>query len=231
MNATLLPSEDILVRETLSFSRQLLGVSGALFYWIDNSRQEMQVLDTLGVPTGFLEQYTHGMQSLDPMGVRRMLERHESVGVLSMAPAVQSLNDMRHYHGYLHSFGIIDTIDLMFWGGESAYGGIGLLRTLTDPPPSMELPALGTFQRFLEASFDRHPHVRQIQRDLRLQHSGLSHRERQAALLIGTGASNQEVADAMGITLATAKTYVVRIFEKLGVESRTALAAYLSKLS
>lgn len=123
MNATLLPSEDILVRETLSFSRQLLGVSGALFYWIDNSRQEMQVLDTLGVPTGFLEQYTHGMQSLDPMGVRRMLERHESVGVLSMAPAVQSLNDMRHYHGYLHSFGIIDTIDLMFWGG-----GVGLRR-------------------------------------------------------------------------------------------------------
>lgn len=231
MNASPPPREDLLVRETLSFSRQFLGVSGALFYWVDNRRQEMQVLDTLGVPSGFLDQYNQGMKLLDPMRVSRMLERHESVGVLSMARPSQSLNDMRHYQGYLHSFGVIDTIDLMFWGEDSAYGGIGLLRTLDDPLLSIEPAGLGAFQRFLEASLSSHPHVRQIQREQHLRHFGLSHRERQAALLIGAGASNRKVADTMGITVATAKTYVVRIFEKLGVESRTALAAYLGQLN
>lgn len=107
---------DLLVREAMYFSRDFLGVSGALFYWVDRRRQEMQVLDTLGVPPGFLEQYRRGMQPFDPMCVSRMLERHDSVGVLSIARESQSRAEMRHYQGYLDTYGVLDTVDLMFWG-------------------------------------------------------------------------------------------------------------------
>lgn len=86
-------------------------------------------------------------------------------------------------------------------------------------------------QRLLQASFSAHPHVRQLQLEQRLDACGLSVRERQVAALIGAGASNREIAEAMNITLATAKTYVVRIFEKLNIDSRTALVAFMGQLN
>lgn len=222
---------DLLVKETLNFSRHFLGVSGALFYWVDSRRQEMQVLDTVGVPHGFLEQYRRGMQPFDPMRVSRMLERHDSVGVLSIVRESQNLSEMRHYQGYLNTYGVVDTVDMMFWGEHCAFGGVGFLRTLDDPQLAVDSAGLSALQRLLQASFSSHPHVRQLQLEQRLAHCGLSQRERQAAQLIGAGASNRDVAQAMGITLGTVKTYVVRIFEKLGVESRTALAAYMGQLN
>lgn len=70
-----------------------------------------------------------------------------------------------------------------------------------------------------------------MQLEQRLDACGLSVRERQVAALIGAGASNREIAESMNITLATAKTYVVRIFEKLGIDSRTALVAFMGQLN
>ncbi|AVO52084.1 MULTISPECIES: helix-turn-helix transcriptional regulator [Pseudomonadaceae] len=222
---------DLLVREAMHFSRDFLGVSGALFYWVDRRRQEMQVLETLDVPPGFLEQYRRGMQPFDPMCVSRMLARHDSVGVLSIARESQNRAEMRHYQGYLDTYGVLDTVDLMFWGEHAAFGGIGFLRTLGDPPIKVDTTGLVALQRLLQASFSAHPHVRQLQLEQRLDACGLSVRERQVAALIGAGASNREIAEAMNITLATAKTYVVRIFEKLNIDSRTALVAFMGQLN
>ncbi|QLF91926.1 helix-turn-helix transcriptional regulator [Pseudomonas sp. ABC1] len=212
----------------MQFSRHYLSATGVLFYWIDTRRDEMQVLDTLGVPAGFLEQYRNGMQPFDPMRVSRMVERHECVGVLSHARGFQRADETSHYQGYLHAHGVVDTIDLMFWAGDAAFGGVGFLKTHDDPPLLLAPEALGAIQRLLEASFSAHPHVQRLLLEQRLLRSGLSHREKQVACLIGAGASNRDVAEAMGIGLGTVKTYVVRIFDKLGVESRTALAAYLA---
>lgn len=231
MSAMQTAKGDPLVREAMHFSRDFLGVSGALFYWIDRRREEMQVLDTLGVPSGFLEQYRCGMQPFDPMCVSRMLERHDSIGVLSVVRETQRRSEMRHYQGYLNTYGVLDTVDLMFWGEHAAFGGIGFLRTLDDPPIKVDTAGLAALQRLLQASFSTHPHVRQLQLEQRLDTCGLSVRERQVAVLIGAGASNREIAESMNITLATAKTYVVRIFEKLNIDSRTALVAFMGQLN
>lgn len=50
----------------------------------------------------------------------------------------------------------------------------------------------------------------------------LSERERQVLALIATGSSNAEVASAMHIEEATVKTYLLRIYDKLGTRGRTA---------
>ncbi len=50
---------------------------------------------------------------------------------------------------------------------------------------------------------------------------GLSQREIEVLGLMADGASNQEIADALFISLNTIKTHTSRLFEKLDVKRRT----------
>src|SRR4051812_12694853 len=57
--------------------------------------------------------------------------------------------------------------------------------------------------------------------------SHLSRREREIALLVCEGKSNQEIADSIGRSLATVKTELHSVFKKLEVSSRARLMALL----
>jgi DNA-binding CsgD family transcriptional regulator len=50
---------------------------------------------------------------------------------------------------------------------------------------------------------------------------GISQREREVLGLMATGATNQEIADELFLSLNTIKTHTSRLFEKLGVNRRT----------
>ena len=60
-------------------------------------------------------------------------------------------------------------------------------------------------------------------------HEDLTNRENEILLLIAEGRSNQEIADALFITLKTVKTHVSNILSKLDVEDRTQAAIYAFK--
>ena len=53
---------------------------------------------------------------------------------------------------------------------------------------------------------------------------GLTPRERQLIGFVRTGLRNREIAERLGVTEGTVKTYLHSVFEKLGVSSRTELA-------
>jgi ATP/maltotriose-dependent transcriptional regulator MalT len=55
---------------------------------------------------------------------------------------------------------------------------------------------------------------------------GLTGRERQVAALIAQGQSNREIAEAMVVSIRTVETYVTRIFNKLGFDSRVQVATW-----
>jgi non-specific serine/threonine protein kinase len=57
-------------------------------------------------------------------------------------------------------------------------------------------------------------------------HSLLSRREREVLRLIARGQSNQEIADALYISIRTVKTHVTNIFTKIDVSSRSAATAW-----
>ena len=57
---------------------------------------------------------------------------------------------------------------------------------------------------------------------------GLSGRERQVALLIGRGLSNQDIADVLGVSVHTIKRHTERVFAKCQVHTRSGLAALVS---
>ena len=51
---------------------------------------------------------------------------------------------------------------------------------------------------------------------------GLTPRVAEALLWVAQGKGNQEIAEILGLSVATVKKHTIHIFEKLGVESRTA---------
>ena len=61
---------------------------------------------------------------------------------------------------------------------------------------------------------------------LKEKFGGLTAREREVAVLITQGKSNREIAEAMTIGVKTVETYVTRILNKLGFDSRVQIATW-----
>ena len=57
-----------------------------------------------------------------------------------------------------------------------------------------------------------------------LGHEPLSHREREVLAMLALGYRNAEIADELFLSVDTVKTYVRRVFQKLGVNNRTQAA-------
>ena len=55
----------------------------------------------------------------------------------------------------------------------------------------------------------------------------LSNREREVAVMLGDGASHQEIADGLDITIRTVKAHATAIYQKLDVKDRLALSLLL----
>lgn len=62
--------------------------------------------------------------------------------------------------------------------------------------------------------------------ELKEKFGGLTRREREAAALIAQGKSNREIAQAMTVGVKTAETYMTRIRNKLGFDSRVQIALW-----
>jgi DNA-binding CsgD family transcriptional regulator len=73
----------------------------------------------------------------------------------------------------------------------------------------------------LAAVFGGLKHAGPARQSLRPASQPLNHRELQILELMCEGKGNKEIADRMGLELSTVKWYGTRIFEKLGVRSRT----------
>jgi len=99
---------------------------------------------------------------------------------------------------------------------------IALLTTGRGEPLHVHIVPLGDGRRAVT--------VRELGTDLDAfrRRYGLSAREAQVAELVLQGFRNRDIAAALGISSATAKKHLSRIFEKVGVESRVQLANRLA---
>ena len=57
----------------------------------------------------------------------------------------------------------------------------------------------------------------------------MTEREREVAALVAQGKSNREIAEAMVVSVKTVETYVTRILNKLGYDSRVKIATWAVK--
>jgi len=61
----------------------------------------------------------------------------------------------------------------------------------------------------------------------RLRELGLSQREVMVAVLVAGGRTNEEIADELGLSPLTVKKHLERLYARLDVPNRTALAAWI----
>ena len=61
--------------------------------------------------------------------------------------------------------------------------------------------------------------------------AGLTPHERDVLELIGEGLTNRQIGERLLIAEKTVKNYVSTLFRKLGLEQRTAAAAYMARTS
>jgi DNA-binding NarL/FixJ family response regulator len=58
------------------------------------------------------------------------------------------------------------------------------------------------------------------------KYGGLTRRERQVAAVIAQGMTNQEIAEALVVSIKTVEAHITRVLSKLGFSSRAQIAAW-----
>lgn len=228
------PRSPHLIAETLDFLRHTFGVRGAMFYWID---PELETVNEalVGVPAGLTDAYRRDMWSLDPLLASRLVRAGKSVAELGDEARQVPQRDWIRYRSFLDAFGVTGNLDLLFWSGHGpvrrAFGGISLIGLDDDLPLPAHAGQLATLHRYIDFTLQSHERVVQERLLSTLRSAiGLTARECEICALVADGATNRDVAELLGLTLATTKFYMKQIFDKMGVENRTALAARLTYL-
>ena len=222
-----LPSE--LGREALGALRAIVPVAGASFYAVDVRGEPFgHVLD--GLSTDQLRNYQSVYRKVDPLHPSHFQCSDDSIVTLDQAR--RQMGDNRYASEFLEIQGFIDEIELFFRDRQgSIVLGIGLLRARSDGRfcPS-EVDLLSRTRPLLEYAFraqigDARAPVQQIA-ELRSTFD-LTGREIEIARLVRRGLSNGDIAETLGIRVATVKAHLFNAFNKTGVASRTELISRL----
>jgi DNA-binding CsgD family transcriptional regulator len=228
------PHSRQLIEETLGFLRHALGVRGAMFYWMAPALDTVN--DTvIGLPDGLTETYRRDMWSLDPLLAARLARAGKSIAELRQEAKEVPHDNWRRYQSFLSGFDVTGNLDFLFWLGEGeerrAFAGISLVSLTGDPPLSHDVARLTSLYQYIAFNLRSHDHARQVRLQTTLRSiARLTRRESDICELVAEGATNQDVAECLDLTLATVKFYMKQIFDKMGVENRTALAARLAYL-
>lgn len=228
------PHTQKLVGETLDFLCHAFRVSGAMFYWITPELDTQN--DTLvGLPTGLAECYRREMWRLDPLLASRLARARKSIAELECEAETVPTEAWARYRAFLEGFGVAGNLDFLFWTGtgpaQRAYAGISLIRLTGDPPFADNMTLWSGLYRYIAFNLEAHDRVRRERLEGLLRNTiGLTPREHQVCDLVALGATNRDIAECFGLTLATVKSYITQIFDKMGVENRTGLTARLNDL-
>lgn len=163
----------------------------------------------------------------DPF-VSEELQRTSRVATIEDV-AERSVFDRTHYGRFLRGFGVHAQATVYLRRGDVVVGRIVLLRVADMPAfDTGELAFLHVSQRLIELAYGSVCSVQQAGgRSSILSVAGLTPRQADVARLAAAGATNLEIGRALHLSPSTVKTHLGNVFAKLGVRSRTELAALL----
>jgi DNA-binding CsgD family transcriptional regulator len=117
----------------------------------------------------------------------------------------------------LNTFDVYGVLIALIFLGAGIWLGSRFTQKNKDKPPKI---ALNMGQNDPKNSVYTEGVSKTIDEQL-LSNLGISKREYEVLTLLGTGMSNQEIADSLFISQNTVKTHTSRLFEKLAVKNRT----------
>jgi DNA-binding CsgD family transcriptional regulator/Flp pilus assembly protein TadD len=195
-----------------------------------NPAQALQVLDRLGLPDrtewlGVMAYYYGSILQLRGEALTRLERLDEAKADLQSALDSFKEQEVRMGLWRIHlSLGELYQAMADPQRAESAFTAARALieelaATITDDTLR---------QNFRRRAIDMIPPVRPLTpgQAAKQEFGGLTRRERQVAAVIAQGLSNQEIADALVVSVKTVEAHVSRILSKLGFSSRAQIAAW-----
>jgi DNA-binding CsgD family transcriptional regulator len=208
--------------------RGLLPVAGVSYYTVDDDgRPSGHRLD--GLALDHLHEYRSLYHRLDPLHPSRF--RNPGEDVVTLERARERLDAAPYIDGFLDARGYSDEVELFFRdSGGAIVSGVGLFRHRRDGRfQTDEISLLNKVRPVLELAVRSHTETSSAA-DRCAAFSVAYHltkREIEIVELLGHGASNRELADRLGIAVATVKAHLFNIFKKTGTASRTDLLSRL----
>ena len=209
---------------TASFTSQALGAEWSCFYFIDRQGLpfEFQVHRT---PWALRESYVrHNMARSDPTDPASLASQNiRFVSVFDRRLSC-TLEARRKYWNFLSAFGTRDAAEMIFRVGGRAVAGMSLLWVGRRGGQRSDRQLGEAVQSYVELNLAAH--YGPLPADLAPEVSAdfaLTERELEIVELVCHGLTNVRIAQRLSIGLATVKTHLLHVFEKLGVRSRAEL--------
>jgi DNA-binding CsgD family transcriptional regulator len=156
-------------------------------------------------------------QQIDPFVPQRVAASGSNVLTLRDIPGGRS-----PFVGYLAEMRMCDRAMVYLRSAGTIVAVIALLRSVELPEFSRaDVLALRRLQPLVEHAYLC---AEPKEQPLHGVCNGLTAREAEVAQLVGKGATNAEIAQALHVSPATVKTHLTRIYTKTGVRTRTQLA-------
>jgi DNA-binding CsgD family transcriptional regulator len=213
-------------RESLDLIHRLLPLSSSGFYLVGaDMRHSGVVLRNLEPATD--RDYTRHFQQSDPLNPRHF--RHSDLGLVCLDEVIDetALLASDYFRSFMAPLGHRHVSDMFFRRDGDIIAVLTMLRSPALGPFSAgELHQLRALQPFLEYTLNLvYMPERHRQRDTIQERYELTTRELDVIELVVSGASNKLIARELSLSLATVKTHLQHIFQKMAVSSRTALSA------
>lgn len=211
--------------------RALTPAVGIICYEVDDAINPVD-FSLHGIQQNFHREYTRQFQQIDPLHPRHFCnsDRH----VLSIHELYQQgLQNCRFYTDHLHPYGYEEIIDLHFRKEGKIIAGMTLF--FNEPHSHyyrLQAQQLVVLHQFIERSLSKLSKADQSQKFSQFcDHYQLTRKERRIFDLVLKGMANKVIANTLFCSLATVKTHLQNIFNKLTVNSKAeAVTLFLETL-
>jgi len=210
----------------LTVAQCALSGRASILYWIDGDLTVIEMRHS-SFPMALSQRYHAGLTRNDPLNSERLCRLGRRFAVLTHECAGTPQTTTAPYLDLLSDYGFGDAVDMILWHGDVPLLGVGVLRSAGEPAfDAGAIPVAQALQRHLECNLPHSPQLRRrVARRLMTHCFGLTDREHDVVEMIADGATNQDISDSLRIRLPTVKTHVKNTFDKLGVDTRTALVS------
>lgn len=204
------------------------------FFTVDaRGRPRLAAAGAEGRPPGRLrsevQSWISSLDGIDPLGPALLARIEAPVISLADLGGVEKVLGRPFLLDVYRRLGVVNEARMLIRDGERLVGGVTLWRSLDDPSWDRDhLDLLATLQPLVETAYraaDRGRAHGEGHEALR----GMTRRRREVAALLGRGATNREIARALGISEATARSHTRAVMAGLGVASRREVVLRLAR--
>lgn len=213
-------------KKTVSFLKYTTGCSAVVLTWHDCSALQPSFFQA-GGDDRMIHEYYERYYTKDPLRADLLIQN--AAKITTFASAVDGYDPilLDQYKPFLEKYNLKDEVDFLLWAGGAPVASAALLHT-AGLECQLSSTHLAEIQDYLQYTLSFVPAVRKVNRRHELNAIyRMTKKEQLVAELLVAGESNNSIATHLGVELATIKTHVVHIFQKLGVKSRGKAIAML----